>query len=118
MGEELLIEALEAVAPKQNGGAPAPGKETVATNNSVVSSSTSMTSFSTTSTPSYSLLSQCPLLGNNISAAIKGKIIAFSFVDLPQLLPSNRFEANQTQRFQLAFNPDAPTQLFLQQTAG
>ena len=89
MGEELLIEALAAVASKQNGGTPAPGNETVTTTNPAVSSSTGMTSFFTTSTPSYSLLSQCPLLGNNISAAIKGKIIAFSFVDLAQLLPSN-----------------------------
>ena len=85
MGEELLNEALS----KQNGGAPAPGNETVATTNSAVSSSTSMTIFSTTSIPSYSLLSQCLLLGNNISAASKGKIIDFSFIDLTQLLPSN-----------------------------
>ena len=111
-GEELLTEALAAVAPKQAGGAP--GNETVGTTIPPVSSSTSITTIST-STPSYSLLSQCPLLGNNISAAIKGKIVASSFIDLAQLLPSSRSETNQTQRFQLAFNPDAPTQLLLQQ---
>ena len=122
-GEELLNETLAAVAPKESIGEPATaGNETATATNLAVPSTaatnlavSSTASVSSTIIPSYSLLSQCPLLGNNVSAAVKGKIVASSYVDLAQLLPVNRLDTNQTQRFQLAFNPESPNQLLLQQ---
>ena len=114
---------MAAVVPKESIGEPAlAGNETVTATNPAVSSTaatnlavSSTASVSSTIIPSYSLLSQCPLLGNNVSVAVKGKIVASSYVDFAQLLPVNRLDTNQTQRFQLAFNPDSPNQLLLQQ---
>ena len=73
-GEELLNETFPAVTPKENIGEPA-SNETATITNLAVSSTASV---STTATPSYSLLSQCPLLGNNVSAAVRGTIVASS----------------------------------------